>query len=80
MSCVLWESSGPAIYGVFVPVSNAITSVDSAYGKNQPKKGKNPETNQVLDVDVKDPPMEVDLDASAYSKVPDVVHFALLHE
>ncbi|MBR5336604.1 MAG: C69 family dipeptidase [Lachnospiraceae bacterium] len=36
MSCVTWESVGPAIYGVFVPVSNAMTEVTSAYGLNQP--------------------------------------------
>lgn len=36
MGCITWESTGPAIYGVFVPVSNAMTSVDSAYGNNQP--------------------------------------------
>ena len=36
MACVTWESTGPAIYGVFVPVSNAMTSISSAYGKDQP--------------------------------------------
>ena len=35
MSCVTWESSGPAIYGVFVPVSNAALSISEAYGRNQ---------------------------------------------
>lgn len=38
MSNVLWECTGPAPYGVFVPFSNAMTSVDSAYGRNQPEK------------------------------------------
>ena len=36
MSCVTWESTGPAIYGVFVPISNAVNSVSKSYGKNQP--------------------------------------------
>ena len=36
MACVTWESSGPAIYGVFVPVSNASLSLSEVYGKNQP--------------------------------------------
>ena len=36
MSAVLWECSGPAIYGVFVPVSNACTKVSEAYARNQP--------------------------------------------
>ena len=35
MACVTWESSGPAIYGVFVPMSNASTSVSKPYGLNQ---------------------------------------------
>ncbi len=35
MSCVTWESTGPAVYGVFVPVSNAALSVSEAYGRNQ---------------------------------------------
>ena len=38
MSALTWESTGPAIYGVFVPVSNAATSISSAYGKDQPAK------------------------------------------
>ena len=38
ISCVSWVSSGPAIYGVFVPLSNAATSVTEAYGKDQPAK------------------------------------------
>ena len=36
MACVTWESTGPAIYGVFVPVSNAATSISTAYGNDQP--------------------------------------------
>ena len=35
MSCVTWESAGPAIYGVFVPVSNAVTRISEPYGRNQ---------------------------------------------
>ena len=35
VSCVTWESSGPALYGVFVPVSNAVTRISEAYGRNQ---------------------------------------------
>ena len=34
-SCVTWESTGPAVYGVFVPVSNGATSVSAPYGRNQ---------------------------------------------
>lgn len=36
MAVVTWESSGPAAYGVFVPVSNCSTAVSSVYGTNQP--------------------------------------------
>ena len=36
MACVTWESTGPAIYGVFVPISNAVNSISEAYGNNQP--------------------------------------------
>ncbi|MCR5789818.1 MAG: C69 family dipeptidase [Lachnospiraceae bacterium] len=36
MSCVTWLTTGPAIYSVFVPVSNASLSVSKAYGANQP--------------------------------------------
>ena len=36
MSCVSWVSSGPPIYGVFVPVSNECINVSEAYGANQP--------------------------------------------
>ena len=36
MSCVSWVSCGPAIYGVFVPVSNDCINVSAAYGANQP--------------------------------------------
>ncbi len=35
MACVTWESSGPAIYGVFVPMSNASTCVSAPYSLNQ---------------------------------------------
>lgn len=38
MSCVTWESTGPAIYGTFVPVSNYETAINSSYGLNQPAK------------------------------------------
>ncbi len=34
-SCVTWESSGPAVYGVFVPVSNGATSISEPYSLNQ---------------------------------------------
>lgn len=36
MACVTWESVAPALYGVFVPVSNISTSVSEAYGRMQP--------------------------------------------
>ena len=35
MSCVTWESTGPALYGVFVPVSNAATSISAPYARSQ---------------------------------------------
>ncbi len=35
MSCVTWESTGPAVYGVFVPVSNAAQSISEPYSRNQ---------------------------------------------
>ncbi len=35
MSCVTWESTGPAVYGVFVPVSNAATSISEPYARQQ---------------------------------------------
>ena len=35
LCCVTWESTGPAIYGVFVPVSNAVTRISEPYGRNQ---------------------------------------------
>ena len=35
MSCVTWESTGPVIYGVFIPISNAATSISDAYSRNQ---------------------------------------------
>ena len=42
MSCISWVSSGPVIYGVFIPVSNNCINVSEAYGANQPteKKGE----------------------------------------
>ena len=36
MSCVNWISSGPPLYGVYVPVSNDCINVTDAYGSNQP--------------------------------------------
>ena len=36
MSCVGWISSGPPVYGVFVPLSNDCINVSEAYGANQP--------------------------------------------
>lgn len=36
MSCVSWVSSGPPLYGVFVPVSNDCVNISEAYGANQP--------------------------------------------
>ncbi len=35
MACVTWESSGPAVYGVFVPISNACLRISEAYGRCQ---------------------------------------------
>ena len=35
MACVTWESSGPAIYGVFVPLSNICTKPSASYGLDQ---------------------------------------------
>ena len=35
MACVTWESTGPALYGVFVPVSSAATSISTPYSLNQ---------------------------------------------
>ena len=35
MSCVTWESTAPALYGVFVPVSNAVTEISDPYSRNQ---------------------------------------------
>ena len=35
MSCVTWESTGPVLYGVFVPVSNAATSISAPYARSQ---------------------------------------------
>ncbi len=38
MCSVLWESTGPAVYGVFVPISNMALSVSEPYGLNQSAK------------------------------------------
>lgn len=35
MACITWESVGPCVYGVFVPVSNAVQSVSEPYARNQ---------------------------------------------
>ena len=40
MSCVSWVSSGPAVCGVYVPVSNDRLNVSEAYGANQPANEK----------------------------------------
>ena len=40
MSCVSWVSTGPALYGVFVPLSNDCINVSEAYGANQPTEKK----------------------------------------
>ena len=37
-SCITWESSGPAVYGVFVPISNGATSISLPYSLNQPSE------------------------------------------
>ncbi|MDO4183289.1 MAG: C69 family dipeptidase [Coriobacteriia bacterium] len=36
LSTVVWVSSGPAVLGVFVPVSVAAAQVGESYGRNQP--------------------------------------------
>lgn len=36
MSCISWVSSGPPVYGVFVPMSNDCINVSDAYGADQP--------------------------------------------
>lgn len=38
ISSVIWESSGPALYGVFVPVSNASLWAGASYARNQPAR------------------------------------------
>ena len=35
IACVTWESVGPDLYGVFVPVSNGCTSISESYSRNQ---------------------------------------------
>ena len=37
MSCVSWISSGPPVYGVYVPISNDCINVSEDYGANQPE-------------------------------------------
>ena len=34
-SCLTWESTGPAVYGVFVPISNGASSISLPYSLNQ---------------------------------------------
>ena len=46
MSCVSWISSGPPVYGVFVPISNDCINISDAYGANQPVNDK-----EVFDTD-----------------------------
>ncbi|MBO4365997.1 MAG: C69 family dipeptidase [Eggerthellaceae bacterium] len=36
MSAVLWECTGPCIYGTFVPISNACAQASESYARNQP--------------------------------------------
>ena len=36
MSCVNWVSSGPIIYGVYIPVSSDCVNISKSYGANQP--------------------------------------------
>lgn len=38
MSSILWECTGPALYGVFVPISNGTRSISEPYGRNQEKE------------------------------------------
>lgn len=40
ISCVTWESTGPALYGVFVPVSNGATAISEPYSRNQSAEEK----------------------------------------
>lgn len=35
MSCVTWVSLGPALYGVFIPVSNCSTEIDAGFNADQ---------------------------------------------
>ncbi len=35
MSTVIWESMGPAVYGVFVPISSGVNSISTPYSRNQ---------------------------------------------
>ncbi len=36
MACINWISSGPPVYGVFIPVSNDCINISDAYGADQP--------------------------------------------
>ncbi len=36
ISCVTWECTGPALQGVFIPVSNGALSISEPYSRNQP--------------------------------------------
>ena len=38
ISCVTWECTGPAIYGLFVPLSNAAVTLSASYGADQPEE------------------------------------------
>ena len=38
MACITWESTGPAVYGVFVPVSNAALRISAPYARSQGKE------------------------------------------
>ena len=40
MSCITWYSCGPAVYGIFVPLSNDCINASEAYGANQPAEDK----------------------------------------
>ena len=46
MSAIIWECTGPAIYGMFVPVSNAAVSVSEPYGRDEA-----PNDNCVMDTE-----------------------------
>ncbi len=46
MSVVTWESTGPALYGVFIPVSNDSLKISDAYSRNQPAGENHFDTEQ----------------------------------